>query len=441
VGQKTLTEQFKVDFQWLAREYGSPAERVTLAELAIAAGSLHATELEDLFAKTIRPTARLSAFHLAQWFAANWWRLRWEPEADTLSWRMSHLMGASGGGYLWPDLEFSSIGSAVRIHSQATSADTAQPVRYLNSFDVYIGASEFERAVDEFIEAVLARLVNEGVDEGDLAALWKEVREERREPRLSAWRKLEAMMGFDPDEAPDPLIEDLEERAARWGVSAIEELAAASKEKASSDLELLLHARCKSAPVRVPDLNSVRQRIGSEVEPSAYPWARAAQAAEIARKVWSIKEGPVPDAKLSELFEISKRDVQRSEDGSDVPMAAGFRGDDGDDRLKVFLKKRHPTGRRFALARLIGDHLIAAEKEQILPATNAKTERQQFQRAFSQEFLCPFSKLADFLGPRKDNPTDDDIEDAADHFDVSPLLIKTTLVNRGYIDRNVLIAA
>jgi hypothetical protein len=182
----------------------------------------------------------------------------------------------------------------------------------------------------------------------------------------------------------------------------------------------------------------MRERIGCEVDPAAYPRDRAAQTAGIARQIWSIGEGPVSDAKLSELFQIPKKHVQKADDGLGVPMAAGFRGDDGDERLKVFLKRRHRTSRRFALARLVGDHLTATEKEQILPATEAKTERQQFQRAFSQEFLCPFSELAEFLGQRTNDPTDDAIEDAADHFQVSPLLVKTTLVNRGLMDRGVL---
>jgi hypothetical protein len=316
--------------------------------------------------------------------------------------------------------------------------DVAQPVRYLNDFDAYIGGDDFEKGVDYFIDAGLARLANEGLEEVNLAELWKEIREERSDPDLTAWRKLEAIVGFDPDEAPDRLIENLRDAAASRGTSAIEEIAAASKTAALSDLDLLLGVRGKAAPIQLPNLIHMRERICREVDPSAYPWDRAAQAARIARQVWLIGEGPVSNAQLWELFGIPQRYVQRWEDGSGIPMAAGFRGDHGNGRLKVFLKKRHPTGRRFALARLVGDHIIATEKEQILPATQAKTERQRFQRAFSQELLCPFKELVEFLGQRVNDPTDDDVEDAADHFQVSPLTVKTTLVNRGVMDRQVL---
>ena len=430
---------FKVEFQWLSREHGDPIERATLAELAIAVDGFLATELEDLLAKTIRPTARLSAFHLAHWFATNWWRLRWEPEAGTFPWQMSHKVGASGSGYVWPDLTFCSDGSAVLVRARSTSGSPAQPLRYLSDFDVFIQASDFERGVDDFIEAVLARLASQGLYDVDLAALWKELWEERSEPDLAAWRKLEAIMGLDPDEAPDALINSLREAAVSSGIGAIEEIAAASKTKALSDLEVLLdEARPKAAPVDVADLADVRQRIDREVDPSRFPWLRAAQAASIARQVWSVGGGPVSNAKLSDLFAIAEERVQQPEDAVVVPMAAGFRDDNDGQRIHVFLKKRHPTGRRFALARLVGDHLVAAQAEQVLPATDAKTERQKFQRAFAQEFLCPFSELAEFLGSGIDDPNDELIEDAADHFQVSPLLVKTTLVNRQLMDREAL---
>ncbi|MDD3449040.1 MAG: hypothetical protein PHF72_08440, partial [Gammaproteobacteria bacterium] len=88
------------------------------------------------------------------------------------------------------------------------------------------------------------------------------------------------------------------------------------------------------------------------------------------------------------------------------------------------------------LARLVADHIYRSAGDRLLPATDARTARQKFQRAFAQEFLCPFTALSDFLGSTE--PTDDRIEEAADLFNVSPLLVKTTLVNRGVLGREVL---
>jgi hypothetical protein len=68
-----------------------------------------------------------------------------------------------------------------------------------------------------------------------------------------------------------------------------------------------------------------------------------------------------------------------------------------------------------------------------LPAAGAKTQRQELQRAFAQEFLCPSSDPEAFL---EDKPvTDDAIEDDAVYFDVSPLLVRTELVNKHRLDQ------
>ena len=100
------------------------------------------------------------------------------------------------------------------------------------------------------------------------------------------------------------------------------------------------------------------------------------------------------------------------------------------------LRSRWPTGQRFELCRLIADALIAPDGELLLPATTAYTSRQKFQRAFAQEFLCPFESLMERLG--SSSPEDEDIEEAAAYFEVSPLLIRTTLVNKNILRRDQL---
>lgn len=69
-------------------------------------------------------------------------------------------------------------------------------------------------------------------------------------------------------------------------------------------------------------------------------------------------------------------------------------------------------------------------------ATDAKTTRQQFQRAFAREFLCPFEDLQEFIGDGK--PNSDVIDAAAEQFQLSSWTIAATLVNKGVLEREVL---
>ena len=194
--ERIMNDHFRIEFEWLSREDGEAEERATLAELSIAADGHLVMEVEDLFAKTVRKSSRLSALYLARWLAGNWWRLRWEPEETSISWQMSHKIGAAGGGYVWPDLAFSSDGETVLVRARPTPVSEAQPIRYLSNFDKFIPASDFEKGVDDFIEATIARLSSDMANESELTALWKEILDERRDPEAAKWRKLEAFMGL-----------------------------------------------------------------------------------------------------------------------------------------------------------------------------------------------------------------------------------------------------
>ncbi|MDH5299363.1 MAG: hypothetical protein OEV91_10130, partial [Desulfobulbaceae bacterium] len=416
-----ISKNFSIDFIWLPREHGSPVERLTLAEIEISGGGWMATELEDYQARTVRPSMRVSAYALAQWLAYNWWRLRWEPETERspFSWRMSHQIGASGEGYLWPDLTFISDGESVRLRcrSAATPAER-QPLRYLNSFDVTIPAGDFEQGIDSFLDGVVGRLASDGAGAAELKGLWDEVLRERRDPELTAWRRLEAVMGYDPGEAADTLVNELQRAGTELGVAAVEEVAAASGEKALANIkELCGRPREEAAAIRINRFDELSRRIQREIPPSLLSWQKATEAARMARQVWSVGSGAVATKDLCEFFDVST-DLIKNPSLVKAPMHAGFRQEGA--ALRVFLNSPYPANRRFSLLRIVGDHLNSPPPDRLLPApAKVSTHRQKFQRAFAQEFLCPCAELVAYLGPEV--TSDEAIEDAAHHFDVSQL--------------------
>ena len=104
--------------------------------------------------------------------------------------------------------------------------------------------------------------------------------------------------------------------------------------------------------------------------------------------------------------------------------------------LDFYINKVHPNSRRFAFGGSSVTSLTVTNGGRLIPATDAATARQQFQRAFAQEFLCPFDALLEKINT--DQPDDDDIQAAADHFMVSPRVVATVLVNRGELEREAL---
>jgi hypothetical protein len=438
-----MGQEFKIEVEWLEGSDGDPVERATFAQIVINAGQEIATELEDIFARTVRPGLRASAYHLAMWLAENWWRLRWEPEAKTVDWRLSHVVAAAGKGVAWPDVCFTSDGVHVFIEAHRTFGNRVAPVRYLRDLGVQISAAAFEAGIDEFVERVLARLSSVNIGESDLRSLWKQLLAERRRSKLETRRRLEALLGFDPDEAPSELITALQARTNEAGQGAVDEIAAATKTNAPDTLrEILERTRTSGVAMHVQSATSIVNKYLAQSSATELPWQRAALAASLVRNAWGVSEGPVPNDNLSNLLGVPESFLEYTPSHG-LPIAAGFRTNDGTDAVSVIMRAKVQTGRRFEIMRLVADNIAAPLDDRLLPVTTVKTDRQKFQRAFAQEFLLPFDELCERLIKRKPSEndiTEDEIDDVASEYDVSPLLVRTALVNKGALAREVLAA-
>lgn len=93
------------------------------------------------------------------------------------------------------------------------------------------------------------------------------------------------------------------------------------------------------------------------------------------------------------------------------------------------LRSKWETGRRFELARLIGDRLFGGDRR-LFPATRAYSYRQKAQRAFAVELLSPFEAVNEMLG---NDDSEENQADVAQHYEVSPMMIRTLLVNKARI--------
>ena len=430
-----MSSTFRIDCRWVEPTSGGTANRHFLAEVGIEADGVPVTALADPHARTYRSGIRVSAYDLASWFIANWWRLRWEAQGEGLSWNMSHRVGAAGNGYLWPDMEFIGGDASVQIRSNPISFGTTSPLRFLSEVDIHVPAGDFENAIRDFVAKVASRLESwASQDAGGLQELlsaWRDLGQEIDDPVVSFDRAIEARMGFDPEEAEPAVLVGLRQAAEEVGRNPVEELAASSKSRALEDFETLWRdVRQSSRPMRLDLTPEMKAKAAYLKVRSQEPWRRGAALAELVRREWSIDRDAVDNRDLAELCEVSADWIHHGFEDN-VPIPAGFRSGSGDGRLEALLKKRHPTGRRFALARIIGDHLVAGDGDRLLPVTDTGTERQQFQRAFAQAFLCPFEALRDHLGSKL--PDDDFIEDAAQHFNVSSWLIRSALINQGVL--------
>jgi hypothetical protein len=349
---------------------------------------------------------------------------------------MSHSLPGAGGGYVWPNLTIFSEGEQVTVQVRPTSGESWEPVRYLEHHDCFLSAAGFERAVDTFVDTVLARLAACKISESELHRLWLEVGEERHDPIAASIRRLEALLGYDPAKAPDSLIDELRTEAAAEGQTAVDEVAAGFADEATVVLKQLDRGLANHGTSLDGTSVVTLGRHRDDWRPSGKPWEPGEKAAQKAREIWDLNGQPVSNGALAQLVGADAS-LLEEHGPPEVPIPAGRWSTPDRKTWSVVLRSRWEVGRRFELCRLIADALVAPRHERLLPATNAKTTRQKFQRAFAQEFLCPYDELQARLQlkPGDPPPEDEEIEEAARYFEVSPRLIQSKLANKGYLSR------
>jgi hypothetical protein len=424
--------------EWLAGDTSaSPVERETNAELSIGIGSRLVTEVEDFESMTVRRTIRVSAGLAAMWFVNNWWRLRWEAEPSTwirenIGWEMSHRLPAIGGGFVWPDLVFrGSDGkqiSAECVRNSTAFSEELSPIRYLNEFSASIDVAAFEKSVTAFVEKVIARLNSCGVRKSELHDLWDDFNYEKGNPKASSHRKLEAILGLDPDE-DDQLINSLSKWSKISGKEALEEISASTDK---SHIEAILAdakacARGVKSFVEMPGRNERSALMTLTTETA--PWQQGQKAAYALRKTWDLGFKPISDVTLADRLNIAPNKLTDVRDHAPFSFAI-----DAGDKLGLVLNRPHAHSRRFDTARLIGDHVGFDLNDPWRPATGAVTNRQKFQRAFAAEFLCPSEMIRDrFSGRLDQGKIGDIVAGLSAEYDVAERLVIHHMENRNVL--------
>ena len=424
---------------------GSAEERATFGLFSMTANDRPLTAGEDTERRELRHGPHVSGYPLAEWLAWNWWRIRWEfarPfDGDAARrWDFAHRMSTVGDGYAWPDITIFSDG----LHAFLDSGPSRNPdtvlFRYLGTPGRQtVPATILEAAIDGFVEDILARLEDRGLRDTNLHRLRHDLRAERERPEVARFRRLEAQLGRDPDEADAGAIRRRLADAAKLGEEALREVAA----------DAAFYGHAPSGMMSAEDIVGVARRSGFDADPADA--VALGDAADVPRpeeaEAWRVGEGlarglraeehldgqPIPNERLAG-FAGTTRDAIPGRHRRSHGMSFALDGEGG--RARVALRSKWETGRRFELARLVGDRLLAGRigrsAERLFPATRAYSYRQKVQRAFAAELLSPMASVDDMLGG---DYSEDGQNDAAERFKVSPMTIRTQLVNHRRIDR------
>ena len=423
--------ELRINTKWMASAQGEPEVAATTALLDIQVDAVCLTRNQDVWAETVRDNVFVSAYPLAMWFASAWWRLNHEPlppQQPSLEWRMAHELGAANHGFVWPRIVLIPDGEAMHVWAEASMRQD-QSVQYLQALDVpkAISQSGFRQSIDHFMHSVLARLQAKELAGSPLAQLWAIVQEDLADPQATRLRKLEAQLGFDPEECPEQALSTALQWESQLGEAALSELAPAiAVSGASPDLAFIGQLASAHGVVGAPTISP--DRI-DHLDHGA-PWERAAHDARALRQRLGNVSGPMLNQSLHDLLGLSRDAVAhwsapegRSPAAVAIPM--------GDQQLKFVPRKHNPAGQRFELARFLGEYLRPSNGEpRWLASTDLATSRQKYQRAFAAELLCPIDALTSFLDGDFSSYA---MEEAAGRFDVGEQTVSSLLRNHGLI--------
>lgn len=429
--------ELHITHEWSS--YDDPMAEVgeTTARVGIFLDSYCLTKNHDIFSKTIRDQIHVSLYPLAMWFASSWWRLHYEVLPDSArkapshDWRMSHEMAAANMGFVWPQIMFSPDNDSVQVWAQASQGHKEEAIRFLNGLDhaYSVPKDQFTREVSSLIGDVIARLHEVGCKDSDLAAIWGFISEDFNNPEERNKRRLEAVLGFDPESCPEKLIIQAIDLEEKIGADSFSELSGAYALDADNRLDAMQRLIQAEGLEGDPDDILV---FNTESAPRE-PWESAVSAARELRKRLGDTLGFLDNSILYDLLGLPAASFKDWLPESRAK--ASVAGPDGHGKMKFIPRRPHPVAQRFELARFVGDYVRAARHtpESWLVSADLSTARQKFQRAFAAEFLCPINSLVEFLNGDFSEAA---LEEAANHFSVSEITVDSLLMNNGYLSRN-----
>jgi hypothetical protein len=413
--------EFSADFS----EGGDDAAKISLR-----VGERVISRIADTEKQTNRDYFRASSTGLALWLADNWWRLRWETINDfrvpSVDWRLRHELNSASGGALWPPVMIFSVGDRIAFAPSVGKSIFGGPQSYFDFKIGMVAAHEYEPELDRFFEAVLRNCAMT-TDGKALEILLKQIAIERQDPEVAAWRRLEACLGFDPDAAPDEVVNALIKLDDVAGEDGVEEAAHAQPGASSAQFLSLVIEATRESEVEV-DLSLANGLTRDWNLSYASPWQMAEAAAKELRSIIGVPRGLLRHKAIEDIFRARWDDLKSATaTARKLPYGARI-GDEASSRVALQTYKSYD--RRFELARLFGD--AAWQKGDCFGITSrAKTDRQKFQRAFAHSLLCPFDDLQRVLDVT--DPTPEAIKAAARKFGVHPSVVRNQLVYKGYL--------
>ena len=393
--------------------------RHTMAALSIEASGATITSVVDRRSRAWRDHVVVPLFAVAEWLVTNWWHLFHEIEStgeQKSGFECRHDLAFAGDGFILPNLIMVPAPDRVHLRWRRYRPEHAR-IEFVDEGEASVGREALEAQFRELIDAVLERLRGAGVALESLDSEWAAVN--ALDPEEREFSRAAALLGVDPFDVSGSLAGAI---VTFWEHA---DPAIRDDALAAADADSLAHVGHWLSQA-FDDLEATGSGGGWEdvrralpLPSAAEPWRRGYDLARSVRRQLGSSGG---------RFEFSSNGslVVRSHERR--PPSAGIQGLVAAEAPTCVLAPKGGTGRRFLMARALGDYLDRSESGPALLSALA-TDRQARSRAFAAEFLAPSDSLRRRL---KGGPVEpEQVDELALEYGVSTEVIRRQIANHG----------
>lgn len=415
----------RFEARWLDSEPTGSGADATFAELSIRVGPDSVTSLLETPLRGAKRRYRdhvvVPLLSVAEWLVSNWWHL-WYEVADTgyprPGFESRHDLAHAGDGFLLPRLEM--LPDADRIHLRWSKWNPpSSRIEFIGEGRAVVGREALESEFKRLIEAVLARLggIPHGTDHCEfLSSDWEAINS--LEADEAEFVQAAALIGTDPFDVQDSVAnaivkfwETAQPSIRREALASADEQSLASVGRWLDDSLARLEESDHGAGWR-----AVREAVPADQ--SGSPWKRGHALADNVRHHLGIGEGKV------------EFDSSGSLALPNLPLQTPCKRIQGlvasNAPTCVTAPSSRETGKRFLLARALGDFIGRAQPEPGI-LSSLLTDRQAQSRAFAAQFLAPADSIRDRLEDQ--HPEDGLIDEIGSEFGVSSEVIRRQIDN------------
>jgi hypothetical protein len=414
----------------------SPELAATWARLEIWVGGDCVTRVEDQD-RNARRSIYVPLYPLAEWIAYNWWTLRADarPTLHLTNRRarfegarrlQRHRLRSAGDGFCWPDLVLIPEGASTRLAWRPDrDASVDRPIRFISQGESFVAGSRVAHELSTLVEGVVTRLAEQGIVQSTLSTEWEAVKQ--TEPEEEEFCLAAARLGLDPYAEADEFQDEILRVSEHLRGSIFEDfLNAVSPRRIGSGLQWIADAQgiIEGHQGRPNDvIGRLRREVGSTpvARSPERPWEAGWRQANLIRRILGISAAEViePDQFVESAVRGSGDRGLQAMGGAAVADAAP---------VVVLGRQQSDETNRFTLARALWR--VLNESNVLFLVTAAHTDRQKKERAFAAELLAPAQGVAEYLGDDLDLVSAEDLEEVAQHFRVSTMVVEHQVQNQ-----------